>query len=634
MWSPPLSNVMAKLPPQTRVFVISVVGLKGSRKSSLLNHLFGPGFREATVEGTTGLVFRLHWLEEELQKRLRVDAFILIDSEGFGAQENTLDERADLAERRLAAFLLGISHLTIVNVLGKSMGELSGVIETSMSSLSCLEKLILTPDTLLVQQDTEPDQSSSPVLSEFSSSVEASRAFTQAHELEVGVRVREDRRLEAIKHRLKHTEAFFQIRVKETGHVHFDADILSLYREIIEACARSREIQPLATWYAFTRTFWTTLESREGPNKYPSVPAARQSINLKARIEQLRRAFDAAFRSHETLIDSDFQKKAEELFKKTEEGLAFNPQFADVSLTEVEATFDADYLRILTTVHSSLRKVVNSCDIAGSKESKTACKLCLNAFKLREALFADLEGVWQEKVYEEAVNDYLVEARESLMRRWRQALTALELKNGMSTELENALDDILEGKEGGKEAGGAAWKRFKQYISTKQLVVPATQQIQAEAQEAYPELPHIFPHLSTPDLPNLETIMAFDIGHYNNALESALNAPKALRLSWSQNDWLLSQIEDMPSKILADNGTSTYRVGMTRELRDRVSTVLKEFEGICLETLLPDFKWEVHLLALKTMVAQMAEADAAWDQSNNPLVQLESRKEEFPNIFP
>ena len=72
------------LPPETRVFVLSVLGLRSSGKSTLLNAVFGNPCGEFSG-CTRGLVFRLHRFSSELSTRLKLDAMLVIDSEGLGS---------------------------------------------------------------------------------------------------------------------------------------------------------------------------------------------------------------------------------------------------------------------------------------------------------------------------------------------------------------------------------------------------------------------------------------------------------------------------------------------------------------------------------------------------------------------
>ena len=68
---------------------------------------------------------RLLFLEKELSDKLNIDALILIDTEGLGAPEKMDDLESEKKDRILATFVMGMSNLTILNVLGESDGDLA-----------------------------------------------------------------------------------------------------------------------------------------------------------------------------------------------------------------------------------------------------------------------------------------------------------------------------------------------------------------------------------------------------------------------------------------------------------------------------------------------------------------------------
>src|SRR2546421_3068847 len=105
--------------PKLRIFVISILDLQSTGKSTLLNALFACRFAVSAGRCTRGLFMHLLFLEKDLSKQLGIDAFVLIDTEGLGASEKMEDTESEKKDRKLAAFIMGVSNLTILNVLGK-----------------------------------------------------------------------------------------------------------------------------------------------------------------------------------------------------------------------------------------------------------------------------------------------------------------------------------------------------------------------------------------------------------------------------------------------------------------------------------------------------------------------------------
>ncbi|XP_061434127.1 uncharacterized protein LOC133359660 [Lethenteron reissneri] len=81
--------------PTLRIFVISILGLQSSGKSTLLNALFACKFAISVGRCTRGLFMRLLFLEEKLVKELKHDAIVLIDTEGLGAPEKMNDDNTN-----------------------------------------------------------------------------------------------------------------------------------------------------------------------------------------------------------------------------------------------------------------------------------------------------------------------------------------------------------------------------------------------------------------------------------------------------------------------------------------------------------------------------------------------------------
>ena len=113
-------NVIKKL-PDLKVFVISIIGLQSSGKSTLLNALFSCRFAVSVGRCSRGLFMRMIFLDETLKHSQGYDAIILIDTEGLSSPEKLNDPKANQKDRLMATYAMGISNLTLVNILGEGM---------------------------------------------------------------------------------------------------------------------------------------------------------------------------------------------------------------------------------------------------------------------------------------------------------------------------------------------------------------------------------------------------------------------------------------------------------------------------------------------------------------------------------
>ncbi|PKB98172.1 hypothetical protein RhiirA5_465520 [Rhizophagus irregularis] len=84
---------------------------------------------------------------------------ILIDTEGLGAPEKMDDPESEKKDRTLATFAMGVSNLTILNVLGESMRDLTEILQIAIVTMARLEKAGMAPDILMVQHIAERNAS-------------------------------------------------------------------------------------------------------------------------------------------------------------------------------------------------------------------------------------------------------------------------------------------------------------------------------------------------------------------------------------------------------------------------------------------------------------------------------------------
>lgn len=98
-WITSICEQVCEIKPKLRIFVLSILGLQSSGKSTLLNGLFSCKFSVSVGRCTRGLFMRLLFLNEGLRDKYNTDAILLIDTEGLGApekmNEKTLKRKID-----------------------------------------------------------------------------------------------------------------------------------------------------------------------------------------------------------------------------------------------------------------------------------------------------------------------------------------------------------------------------------------------------------------------------------------------------------------------------------------------------------------------------------------------------------
>ena len=90
---------------------------------------------------------RLLFIDEDLRNKVyNFDAILLIDTEGLGAPEKQNDPDYEKKDRVMATFAMGVSHFTIINILGEYMNNLTEILQIAIVSMARLEKVEISPD--------------------------------------------------------------------------------------------------------------------------------------------------------------------------------------------------------------------------------------------------------------------------------------------------------------------------------------------------------------------------------------------------------------------------------------------------------------------------------------------------------
>ncbi|CAF4381028.1 unnamed protein product, partial [Didymodactylos carnosus] len=107
-----------------RIFVLSIIGVQSSGKSTLLNIMFGVRLRASTGQCTRGINIQLLKSEE----RDEYDYVLLLDTEGLRAPECKDVEYSEWKDNRMATFAVLPADATIILVNGEQDGALKDVL--------------------------------------------------------------------------------------------------------------------------------------------------------------------------------------------------------------------------------------------------------------------------------------------------------------------------------------------------------------------------------------------------------------------------------------------------------------------------------------------------------------------------
>ncbi|XP_019222947.1 interferon-induced very large GTPase 1 isoform X2 [Oreochromis niloticus] len=146
-----LEEVIKKL-GDPRVFVLSVLGIQSSGKSTMLNTMFGLQFAVSAGRCTKGAFMQLVKVSEEMKKDLKFDYLLVVDTEGLRALElegNTTHHH----DNELATFVVGLGNLTLINIFGENPSEMQDILQIVVQAFMRMKKVKLSPSCVFVHQN-------------------------------------------------------------------------------------------------------------------------------------------------------------------------------------------------------------------------------------------------------------------------------------------------------------------------------------------------------------------------------------------------------------------------------------------------------------------------------------------------
>ncbi|XP_030051402.1 interferon-induced very large GTPase 1-like [Microcaecilia unicolor] len=146
-----LDNLIKKLGDK-KVFVLSVLGIQSTGKSTLLNAMFGLQFAVSAGRCTRGAFMQLVKVEEKLCQEMNFDFLLVIDTEGLRALE--LANKATLNhDNELATFVIGIGNMTLINIFGENPSEMQDILQIAVQAFLRMKQVNLSPSCLFVHQN-------------------------------------------------------------------------------------------------------------------------------------------------------------------------------------------------------------------------------------------------------------------------------------------------------------------------------------------------------------------------------------------------------------------------------------------------------------------------------------------------
>ncbi|XP_005751802.1 interferon-induced very large GTPase 1-like [Pundamilia nyererei] len=142
-----LEEVIQKLGDQ-RVFVLSVLDLQSSGKTSLLSSMFGLQPAVGAGRSTKGAFMQLLKVSEDM--KTDVDYVLVVETEGLQASE--LDgNNTRYRDNELATFVIALGNVTLISIFGDNLLKIQDILQIVVQALMRMKKVQLSPRCVFVQ---------------------------------------------------------------------------------------------------------------------------------------------------------------------------------------------------------------------------------------------------------------------------------------------------------------------------------------------------------------------------------------------------------------------------------------------------------------------------------------------------
>uniref|UniRef100_A0A671P5N5 VLIG-type G domain-containing protein n=1 Tax=Sinocyclocheilus anshuiensis TaxID=1608454 RepID=A0A671P5N5_9TELE len=143
-----LDELVKKLGEQTRIFVLSILGIQSSGKSTMLNAMFGLQFAVSAGRCTRGAFMQLLKVSEEMN----FDYILVVDTEGLRAPE-LAGRSTTHRDNEMATFVVGLGNITLINIFGENPSEMQDILQIVVQAFLRMNKVRLNPSCMFVHQN-------------------------------------------------------------------------------------------------------------------------------------------------------------------------------------------------------------------------------------------------------------------------------------------------------------------------------------------------------------------------------------------------------------------------------------------------------------------------------------------------
>ena len=146
-WIQAVMSELNKKLNDPHMFVLSVLGLQSTGKSTMLNTVFGLTFKTSAGRCTHGAFMQLLPVDKTIEADTGYSYVLVIDTKGLDSSQSHRQGN------ELATFIIGLANLTFINIYGEVTGDLDEILRSTLRTFLRVNPVELHPSCQFVHQN-------------------------------------------------------------------------------------------------------------------------------------------------------------------------------------------------------------------------------------------------------------------------------------------------------------------------------------------------------------------------------------------------------------------------------------------------------------------------------------------------
>ncbi|XP_055766458.1 interferon-induced very large GTPase 1-like [Salvelinus fontinalis] len=148
-----LTQLHTLVDSNSKIRVVTVLGVQSTGKSTLLNTMFGVQFAVSSGRCTRGAFMLLIKVNKELKEELKCDFIMVIDTEGLKSPELAQLDDSHEHDNELATLVIGLSDVTIINIAMENNTEMKDILQIVVHAFIRMKEVGKKPVCHFVHQN-------------------------------------------------------------------------------------------------------------------------------------------------------------------------------------------------------------------------------------------------------------------------------------------------------------------------------------------------------------------------------------------------------------------------------------------------------------------------------------------------